>query len=98
MANPTAEANHYLEDSMREQQIRKGLEQLNQLRHKEMASDTEKLLVLANQLKAEADKASKAAGGKAATDALLVDALRQAEKIEKLAHNVRERMRTSVVK
>lgn len=90
MANPSAGANSSLENSMRTQAYWKGLEQLNQLRHKEMASDTERLLALANQLKAETDKASK--------DTLSMDTVRQAEQIEKLAHNVREKMRTSVLK
>jgi hypothetical protein len=95
MANPSAGANSSLENSMRTQAYWKGLEQLNQLRHKEMSSDTEKLLALANQLKAETDKAST---GKASQDALSLAAVRQAEQIEKLAHNVREKMRTSVLK
>jgi hypothetical protein len=87
-ANPTADANRYLEDSMKAQDNRKRLEKLNQQRHKEMTSDTEKLLALANQLKTETDKAAK--------DALSMNAVRQAEQIEKLAHSVRETMRSSI--
>lgn len=95
MANPSAAANSSFENSMRTQAYWRGLEQLNQLRHKEMASDTERLLALANQLKAEADKAST---GKASKDALSMDGVRQAEQIEKLARNVREKMRASGLK
>ena len=87
-ANPTADANRYLEDAMKAQDNRKRFEKLNQLRHKEMTSDTEKLLALANQLKAETDKAVK--------DTLSMNAVRQAEQIEKLAHSVRETMRSSI--
>src|SRR5580698_2136611 len=55
LANPTADANRYLEDSMKRQDNRKLLEKLNIQRQKEMASETEKLLALSNQLKADMD-------------------------------------------
>jgi len=87
-ANPTADANRIMEDAMKAQDNRKRFEQLNLQRHKEMTSDTEKLLALANQLKDETDKAAK--------DALSMNAVRQAEQIEKLAHSVRDKMRASI--
>jgi hypothetical protein len=93
LANRTADANRILEDSMKAHDNQKRFEQFNLQRRKEMTSDTEKLLALANQLKAEADKAST---GNASKDVLSMDAVRQAEQIEKLAHSVREKMRSSV--
>jgi hypothetical protein len=93
LANRTADANRILEDSMKLRENQKRFEQLNLQRHKEMTSDTEKLLALANQLKAETDKSST---GKSSKDALSMEAVRQAEQIEKLAHTVREKMKASV--
>jgi hypothetical protein len=84
LANPTADANRYLEDSMKRQDNRKLFEKLNIQRQQDMASETAKLLALANQLKAEADRDS--------TNALSVISVREAEQIEKLAHDVREKM------
>jgi hypothetical protein len=88
LANRTADANRILEDSMKLRENQKRFEQLNLQRHKEMASDTEKLLALANQLKAETDKSTK--------DSLSMESVRQAEQIEKLARTVREKMKASV--
>ena len=88
LANRTADANRILEDSMKLRENQKRLEQLNLQRHKEMTTDTDKLLSLANQLKSETDKDSK--------DALSMEAVRQAEQIEKLARSVREKMRATV--
>jgi hypothetical protein len=88
LANRTADPNRILEDSMKLRENQKRMEQLNLQRHKEMTTDTEKLLSLANQLKSETDRNSK--------DALSVEAIRQAEQIEKLAKSVREKMRASV--
>ena len=84
LANPTADTNRYLEDSMKRQDNRKLFNKLNIQRQKDMASETAKLLTLANQLKAETDRGS--------VSALFVISVREAEQIEKLAHDVREKM------
>ncbi|MGA1983809.1 MAG: hypothetical protein ABSG84_15260 [Acidobacteriaceae bacterium] len=54
-------------------------------RQKQLIADTQKLLSLANELKADVDKSSK--------DTLSLDVVRKADEIEKLAHNVKERMK-----
>jgi hypothetical protein len=84
LANPTADANRYLEDSMKRQDNRKLFEKLNVQRQKDMASDTEKLLALSNQLKADMDRR--------AGNAPSMISVREAEQIEKLAREVREKM------
>lgn len=55
-------------------------------RHKRLAADTAKLVELTNELKTEVDKASK--------DELSLDVVRKAAEIEKLAHDVKERMKS----
>jgi len=87
-ANPHPDANRALEDSMRKQNDQKRIKELNELRQKEMTSDTTKLVELANQLKSEMDKS--------ANPDLSVESIREAEQIEKLAHTVRDKMRASV--
>jgi hypothetical protein len=84
LANPTADRNRYMEDSMKRQNGQKMFEKLNIQRQKDMASETVKLLALANQLKAEADRSS--------ANTLTMSSVREAEQIEKLAHDVREKM------
>ena len=54
-------------------------------RHKRLLSDTAKLVELTNELKSEIDKSSK--------DELSLDVVRKAAEIEKLAHDVKERMK-----
>jgi hypothetical protein len=54
-------------------------------RQKKLQDDTAKLLSLANELKADVDKSTK--------DTLSLDVVRKADEIEKLAHNVKERMK-----
>ncbi len=54
-------------------------------RQKMLEADTEKLLLLAQQLKVEVDKSNK--------DMLSIDVVRRAEQIEKLARSVKEKMR-----
>ncbi len=54
-------------------------------RRKKILSDTDKLLTLAAQLKADVDKSTK--------NELSLDVIRKAAEIEKLAHDVKERMR-----
>lgn len=57
-------------------------------REKQLAADTARLLVLANQLKAELDKGSK--------DTLSLSVIKKAEEVEKLAHKVSDEMKTSL--
>jgi hypothetical protein len=54
-------------------------------RQKQLVDDTQKLLSLANELKAEVDKSTK--------DTMSLDVIRKADEIEKLAHNVKEKMK-----
>ncbi len=54
-------------------------------RQKRLVADTDKLLALATDLKAQVDKSNK--------DTLSVDVIKKAEEIEKLAHSVKERMK-----
>jgi hypothetical protein len=56
----------------------------NALRQKQVAEDTARLLKLANDLKADVDKAG--------PETLSVGALRKADAIEKLAHNIKQKM------
>jgi hypothetical protein len=86
-ANPTADANRYMEDSMKAQNNQKQFDKLNALRHKEMTADTAKLIILAIQLKAETDQTSK--------EKLSVAELRKVELIEKLAKSVHDKMKAS---
>jgi hypothetical protein len=57
----------------------------NAERQKQLVADTQKLLSLANELKADMDKSTK--------DTMSLDVIRKADEIEKLAHNVKERMK-----
>jgi nitric oxide reductase activation protein len=57
----------------------------NNDRQKRLVADTEKLLVLATDLKAQVDKSTK--------DTLSVDVIKKADEIEKLARSVKERMK-----
>ena len=56
-------------------------------RQKQLVADTERLLNLANELKADVDKSNK--------DTLSLDVIKKADEIEKLAHNVKEKMKGS---
>ncbi|HUN83300.1 MAG TPA: hypothetical protein VMU48_02925 [Terracidiphilus sp.] len=87
-ANPTADANRLMLDSMKQQDDLKRFAEINLQRQKEMTSDAVKLVELANQLKIETDKAS--------PDALSVIDVRKAELIEKLAHRIHDKMRGSI--
>lgn len=60
----------------------------NSERKKQIADDTTKLLQLATQLKTEVDKTTK--------DTLSLNVIRKAESIEKLAHDVKEKMKVTV--
>ena len=55
-------------------------------RRKRLMADTTRLVELTNELKTEIDKASK--------DELSLDVVRKAAEIEKLAHDVKERMKS----
>ena len=57
-------------------------------RKKQIADDSAKLLKLASDLKSEVDKTSK--------DTLSLGVIRKAEEIEKLAHNVKEKMKLTM--
>jgi len=54
---------------------------------KQLADDTEKLLTLANELKAELDKSGK--------DTLSLSVIKKAEQVEKMAHKVRDEMKAN---
>lgn len=57
----------------------------NNDRQRHLVADTERLLVLANQLKVDVGKSTK--------DTLSIDVIKKADEIEKLAHSVKERMK-----
>ena len=57
----------------------------NDDRQKRLVADTDKLLLLATDLKAKVDKSTK--------DTLSLDVIKKADEIEKLAHSVKERMK-----
>jgi len=88
LANRHPDANRILEDAMHSTENQKRLKELNVQRQKQMTDETARLLALANQLKAETAK-----GGKETLSMLEV---RKAELIEKLAHDVREKMKATV--
>jgi hypothetical protein len=57
----------------------------NDDRQKRLVADTDKLLALATDLKAQVDKSTK--------NTLSVDVIKKADEIEKLAHSVKDRMK-----
>ncbi len=57
----------------------------NDDRQKRLVADTDKILALATDLKAQVDKSTK--------DNLSVDVFKKTDEIEKLAHSVKERMK-----
>jgi hypothetical protein len=89
-ANPTADANRLMLDSMKKQDDMKRFDEMNVQRQKEMTTDTARLLELARELKTETNER--------APDTLSMLDIRKAEMIEKLAHNVQHKMRASVSK
>ena len=58
---------------------------LAEQRHKRMMADADKLLQLATELKEDVDKSTK--------NEMSVTAVKEAAEIEKLAHDVKERMK-----
>jgi hypothetical protein len=71
---------------MRQEQLtgQKGIGAMNELRKKQVSDDTEKLLKLAADLKAEVDKTG--------NETLSASAIRKAQAIEKLAHDIKVKM------
>ena len=76
-AGPQEPLAHQAEEHMAERR--------NSERQKTLVADTDRLLALAQQLKADVDKSNK--------DMLSVDVVKRAEQIEKLARSVKEKMR-----
>ncbi|MGA9668514.1 MAG: hypothetical protein WBQ94_04855 [Terracidiphilus sp.] len=76
-------------DEINKQQTQKqNFEAANAERKKQINAESIKLLKLATDLKAEVDKTSK--------DTLSMGVIRKADEIEKLAHDVKEKMKLSV--
>jgi len=67
---------------------KESFEAANAARKKQIAEDSAKLLKLATDLKAEVDKTTK--------DTLSMNVIRKADEIEKLAHDVKEKMKLTV--
>src|ERR1700761_3895914 len=70
---------------MRDRMQENAAKSRNSERHKRLVDDTAKLLQLSNELKNEVDNTTK--------DELSVQVIQKAAEIEKLAHDVRERMK-----
>ena len=83
-ANPTADANRLMEDSMKLQDQRKRFDLMNVQRQKAMTSYAEKLIELARALKTETDNGTPDQGA--------ILSIRKAELIEKLAHAIQDKM------
>ena len=77
-----------LENAPKSALDQKRLAEINAIRKKQMAEDTEKLIALANELKADIDKTGQ--------DTLSMNIVRKAEQIEKLAKSVKQKMRASL--
>jgi len=74
---------------MREQQTRQqNFAAANAERKKQLAADSAALLKLATELKAEVDKTTK--------DMLSLNVIRKADEIERLAHDMKEKMKLTV--
>src|SRR6266568_4318884 len=82
--NAIPDANAQME-SREKQGKQRNFEAANAERKKQIADDSTKLLTMAMALKAEVDKTTK--------DTLSLTVIRRAEEIEKLAHNVKEKMK-----
>ena len=75
--------------AMHEQNAKKAnFDAANLERKRQIADDSAKLLKLASDLKSEVDKTSK--------DTLSLGVIRKADEIEKLAHNVKEKMKLTM--
>ena len=85
--NRPPDANAQME--MRDQQTKKqSFEAANLERKRQITDDSARLLKLASDLKAEVDKTSK--------DTLSLGVIRKADEIEKLARNVKEKMKLTM--
>jgi hypothetical protein len=82
---PDANAQMKMRDNQAKQQ---NFDAANAERKKQLSDDSAKLLTLAMALKAEVDKTNK--------DMLSLNVIRKADEIEKLAHNVKEKMKVTV--
>jgi nitric oxide reductase activation protein len=86
-ANPLPDANDQMK--MRDKQGKQqNFDASDAERKKELSDDSTKLLTLAMALKVEVDKTNK--------DMLSLNVIRKADEIEKLAHNVKEKMKLTV--
>jgi hypothetical protein len=86
-ANRLPDANQQME--MREQQTgQQNYAAANTERRKQISDDSARLLKLATELKSEVDKTTK--------DTLSLGVIRKADEIERLAHNVKEKMKLTV--
>jgi hypothetical protein len=87
LVNPMPDANDRMR--MREENAKKqDFVAANTERKKQIAEDSAKLLKLATDLKAEVDKTNK--------ETLSLAVIRKADEIERLAHNVKEKMKLTV--
>ena len=75
-------------DINNQQAQKQSFEAANAERKKQIADDSAKLLKLATDLKTEVDKTNK--------DTLSLNVIRKADAIEKLAHDVKEKMKLTV--
>ena len=86
-ANRPPDANS--QTAMREQQAKKmNIAAANSERKRQLGDDSARLLKLASDLKAEVDKTSK--------DELSLGVIRKADEIERLAHEVKEKMKLTM--
>jgi hypothetical protein len=72
-------------DPMQQEILQKMVLQRNIARQQQLVKDTDKLLALATELKTDVDKTNK--------NVLSIDVIKKAEEIEKLAKNVKDRMK-----
>jgi hypothetical protein len=72
-------------DPMQQEILQKMILQRNIARQQQLVKDTDKLLALATELKNDVDKTNK--------NVLSIDVIKKAEEIEKLAKNVKDRMK-----
>ena len=78
------------DEAVRERTAKIAIEQekaRNDDRQKRLVADTDKLLLLATELKADVDKTDR--------NTLSIDVVKKADEIEKLAHSVKEKMKGS---
>ncbi len=86
-ANRLPDANDQMK--MRDQKAKQqNFDAANAERKRQLSDESAKLLTLAMALKAEVDKTNK--------DMLSLNVIRKADEIEKLAHNVKEKMKLTV--